>query len=203
MSRASIGRMIGRGTVLVVDADHSLSKRVREIVEPHGFDVAWATTVHETYAHMNLLGPPRLLLVALGFSNLVGWSLLERIQRDPRMSQQPIALATAYPAILAAHRLAGVAYPMLLTPIVEDRLIHLVDPAAGPPRPMSDGEGLSTSCVDLVNHVCARCCRPTGSGSSPASLRLRRRSCAQWNQSRAARGVSEASPRPLRGAPTS
>jgi CheY-like chemotaxis protein len=142
--------MKSRGNVLVVDADHRLQKRIREIVEPHGFDAAWARTVRETFAHMHLFGAPRLLLVTLDYSNLVGWSVLEAIQKNPTMNLPSIALATPHPRIAAAHRIACVGYPILSIPIVDDDLLDLIDPAVGPPRRISAGKELSTSGVALA-----------------------------------------------------
>ena len=125
------------GVVLVVDAEHLLQRRVRDIVEPHGFDVAWTTTVQEAFVHMHLFRPFPLILVTLDFAHTLGWRFVEALHRDPDSTQLSMAVATAQPEILAAHRLAGVAYPLLSAPIVEDELLRLLDCAPAPSRSMS------------------------------------------------------------------
>jgi CheY-like chemotaxis protein len=119
------------GVVLVVDAEHVLQRRVRDIVEPHGFDVAWTTTVEEAFARVHVLRQLRLILVALDFAHTLGWRFVEALHRDPDSTPLSMAVVTAHAEILAAHRLAGVAYPLLSTPIVDDELLRLLgDPPA-------------------------------------------------------------------------
>jgi hypothetical protein len=118
-----------RGTIVVVDAQHQLQRRVREIVEPYDLDTTWVSSVHATYRHIALRGAPDLLLVSLDFAS-VGWQLLETIQRDIETPIGSIAFATARAEILKAHARACVGYPILALPIRESHLLDLVRPAS-------------------------------------------------------------------------
>jgi len=103
MARRPAGRLAprdgGRFNILVVEDDPDLVKLVTEVLAKAGFLTRAARNRVEINAEFNRVPLPDLVLLDVTLPDSDGFSILERIRGNPKITRLPVILMTARSAV--------------------------------------------------------------------------------------------------------
>ena len=124
----SAGRGVGRGQViLVVDDDEATRSLIEQRLRHQGFPTASAGSSREALGLLHKGAKPCLILLDVMMPGESGWDFVQRLLKNPSLSDVPVALMSANPVAMEAyHRVRGKERTSLLPkPLDVKRLLSL------------------------------------------------------------------------------
>src|SRR5205085_6408458 len=98
------GKMMARGTVLVVDDDLRFLQTIREVLQEDGYEVA--ATVGAQAGAVAAAVRPDVILLDVMMPGMNGMDVSQQLRHDPRTADIPLIAISADPELLDSPRLA-------------------------------------------------------------------------------------------------
>jgi CheY-like chemotaxis protein len=117
-------------TVLLVEDDLDIRDVLQDLLEGEGYDVIPAANGKQALDFLTLNEPPGadLVILDLMMPMVSGWEVLERMARDPRLSDIPVIVVSA-----VAREKPPRAYTFLRKPFTLETLAGAVRQCLAPP----------------------------------------------------------------------
>jgi CheY-like chemotaxis protein len=112
----------GGKVVLLVEDDEDSQYVYRVILENHGFEVATADSGHEGL-RLARERRPNVIIMDVSIPGIDGWTLTERLKRDPETAQIPVIVVTAHAFPEDRRRAEGIGCEGFLTKPCEPRRV--------------------------------------------------------------------------------
>jgi CheY-like chemotaxis protein len=98
----------GRRVILVVDDDEATRSLIEQRLRHQGFPTASAANSREALGLLHVGARPCLILLDVMMPGETGWDFVERLLKNPTLSDIPVAMMSASPtAMKAYHRVRG------------------------------------------------------------------------------------------------
>jgi CheY-like chemotaxis protein len=112
--------------ILVVDDEEAIRTILRDVLEIEGFKVFTAEDGGEGIDILNRLLPqPCIVILDLMMQKFNGWQFLDIQRNDPRLSQIPVIICSAYlESAKAVHAQGFIPKPIQLEPLLQAVKAH-------------------------------------------------------------------------------